>query len=122
MGLDDSRSSYDASTKGGTDAVPNIPSTQPFNHNAIILMDSIDEALSKRRILAVCKGEASPRASNFIDMPIGRLSIPDVTDPGYASAMRTFLQWETTNAINQRKRFQYTLEDWTLAYNLLAKA
>ena len=54
MGQDDSRSSHDASTTGGTDAVPNIPSTQPYNHNATILMDSIDEALSKRGILAVC--------------------------------------------------------------------
>ena len=51
MGLDDSRSSYDASTKGGTDAVPNIPSTQPFKHNAIILMDSLDEALSQRALV-----------------------------------------------------------------------
>ena len=75
MRQDDSRSPYDASTTGGTDAVPNIPSTQPFNNNAIILMDSIDEALSKRGILAVCKSEESSRASNIIDHPVGQLSV-----------------------------------------------
>ena len=103
MGLDHSRSPYYASTKGGTDAVPNIPSTQPFNHNAIILMDSLDEALSKLGVLAVCKSEASPRASNIIDYPLGRLPVPDVHHPGYASALRTFLQWEPTRKVPQRK-------------------
>ena len=83
MGLDDSRSSYDASTTGGTDAVPNIPSTQPFNHNAIILMDSLDEALSKRGILALSNrrvrhhhAQATSSITLSMHVDVGQLTVP----------------------------------------------
>ena len=54
-------------------------------------------------------------------MPVESLVVPaDVNHPGYASALRTQLQWQTTNAANERKRFQIIMEDWTIAYNLIA--
>ena len=81
----------------------------------------VDECLSLNGVLPVVKGEPSPRISTIIDMPVESLVVPaDVNHPGYASALRTQLQWQTTNAANERKRFQIIMEDWTTAYNLIA--
>ena len=107
-------------TKADRYLLPDTPSTQPLYHAAVAHMVKVEERLSQNGVLAVIKGEPSPRTTTLIDMPLHRLPAVATTDPGYASVLRTRLQWETTNAANATKRFQATMEDWNKAYNLIS--